>query len=80
MPSTETLAANHGQNSWIGLPLRSASSMTLMPLPSTRGAPAAPVWPDFRISTTSFLLTTGVVPAATLSDQVTRGQTRSDQR
>ena len=54
MPSTETLAANHGQNSWIGLPLRSASSMTLMPLPSTRGAR---VCPDFRISTTSFLLT-----------------------
>ena len=45
MPSTETLAANHGQNSWIGRPLRSASSMTLMPLPSTRAA----VCPDFRI-------------------------------
>src|SRR6478735_5452443 len=35
MPNTETLAPNHGQNSPLGLPLRSDSAITLMPLIST---------------------------------------------
>jgi hypothetical protein len=33
-PSTEMLAANHGQNRSAGLPLRSPSAMTLIPLRS----------------------------------------------
>ncbi len=36
--STETLAANHGQNRSRGEPLRSVSAMTLMPFCSTRDA------------------------------------------
>jgi hypothetical protein len=35
------LAANHGQNSMRGAPLRSASLMTLMPFCSTRDATGA---------------------------------------
>ncbi len=38
MPSTPTLAAHHGQNSWDGLPLRSTGAMTLMPLSSRVGS------------------------------------------
>src|SRR5690348_13245058 len=44
MPSTETFAANQGQNSWRGVPLRSASVMTLAPL-SSSGRPAVVVYP-----------------------------------
>src|SRR5947207_2386857 len=35
MPSTETFAANQGQNRSCGWPLRSLSAMTLMPFAST---------------------------------------------
>src|SRR6478752_1318745 len=38
MPSTETFAANHGQNSCAGRPFRSASAITLSPLLSTESA------------------------------------------
>jgi hypothetical protein len=38
MPSTDTFAANHGQNSWLGRPFRSASAMTFSPFRSTVSA------------------------------------------
>ena len=43
-PSTETFAPNHGQNRSAGRPVRSASEITLMPLPSTASARPSPVF------------------------------------